>query len=184
MNLLPQAKFNLLPILLLAGFLLCACQPNKQKQAVANIGVEHYFPMHLEGHPVFLQVALTEAEQAQGLMYRESLEPDHGMLFVFQQPGSRAFWMRNTKIPLDLAYLDAGGTVLELHKLYPFDERPVKSRSNRISLVLEMNRGWFAAHELGTGSRLDAGQILQAIRDRGQDPGEYSIHSSAVQMQP
>ena len=50
-------------------------------------------------------------------MYQERLEPNHGMLFVFEDINPRAFWMRNTGIPLDLAYLDASGTLLELHKL-------------------------------------------------------------------
>ena len=179
------SRYN--PALALAwacALFLCACQPDKPEASSGSAGAKHYFSMQLESHPVFLQLALTEAEQARGLMHRESLEPDHGMLFVFQKPGQRAFWMRNTRIPLDLAYLDASGTVLELHKLYPYDERPVQSRSKDISLVLEMNRGWFAAQGLGVGSRLDAKAIHQAIRRRGHNPADYSIRPAVQSKQP
>ena len=129
----------------------------------------------MDGRQPHLQLALSQAELIRGLMYRDSLQPDHGMLFVFNQPGPRAFWMRNTRIPLDLAYLDANGTVLEIHKLYPYNETTVPSRSQAVQFVIEMNRGWFKTNDLGVGAQLDLQSVAEAITARGQSPVQFGL---------
>ncbi|MGB0259152.1 MAG: DUF192 domain-containing protein [Coraliomargarita sp.] len=134
-----------------------------------------YFPIELGDKKLHLQLALHEAERSKGLMYRDSLAPDHGMLFVFDDIAQRGFWMRNTRIPLDLAYFDASGTLLELHKLYPYDEVSVKSRSQEIVIVIEMNRGWFERNQLSLGAKLDMSALVKAIQARGLDPKQYPL---------
>ena len=81
------------------------------------------------------------------------------MLFIFPQPRRLSFWMRNTAIPLDIGFFDSDGVLSEIHQLQPFDERPVVSESAGLRFALEVNRGWFAAHEVNVGARLD----LQAL---------------------
>ena len=158
------------------ALILGACQPTSSNESVEQIPADHYFPIPFAGNSIYLQLALTESEQAQGLMHRNSLKENHGMLFIFQKAKPRAFWMKNTRIPLDLAYLDPSGTVLEVHKLYPYDERSVPSRSKNISLVLEMNQGWFNANQVHPGSRIDCQTIRTAIRARGFNPEEFSVN--------
>jgi len=134
-----------------------------------------YFPIQMGDKTLHLQLALHQAERSKGLMHRESLDPDHGMLFVFDDVAPRAFWMRNTRIPLDLAYLNANGTLLELHKLYPYDEVSVPSRSQEVVIVIEMNRGWFARNEIEPGSKLDMNALTNAIQARGIKVDQFPL---------
>src|SRR5206468_7039453 len=105
------------------------------------------------GHRITVELARRRAEQSRGLMFRTSLPPDHGMLFVFTADEVQTFWMRNTKIPLSIAYADAGGRIVRIADLEPFDERPVTSIVPA-RYALEMNRGWFAAHRVVAGGRI------------------------------
>lgn len=108
-------------------------------------------------------------------MFRDPLPADHGMLFVFSKAEQRSFWMRNTKIPLDLGYFDASGQLIEIHALYPYDETPVQSRSHEILMALEMNQGWFQRAGIAPGAQLNMKALKQAIRDRGQPLNHYPL---------
>ena len=110
-----------------------------------------------------LQLALKPAEQQKGLMYRESLDNDHGMLFLFDRPDKRVFWMRNTSIPLDIGYFDSSGQLLEVHKLFPYDETVVNSRSREVLIAVETNRGWYAANGIQVGDRIDMSSLAFAL---------------------
>jgi uncharacterized membrane protein (UPF0127 family) len=103
-------------------------------------------------------IAETPAQRAQGLMNAtmEQVAPlpdgtPRGMLFVFAGDVVLNFWMRDTYIPLDLAYADASGTIREVHDLFPLDETPVTS-SAPMRYALEAPAGTFAAHGIGVGS--------------------------------
>lgn len=88
-----------------------------------------------------VELADDEAERAQGLMNRDTLARGAGMLFVFPQPQQVAFWMKNTRIPLDMIFLDAGGTVQHVHhEAVPHDETPIFGGDD-IQSVLEINGG-------------------------------------------
>lgn len=110
-----------------------------------------------------LEIANTESRREQGLMFRQSLDDAHGMLFVF--PGNRdvsgAFWMKNTYIPLDIAYLDADGTVLEIREGKPLDLTALTPK-HPYRYTLEVAGGWFERHGLGEGARLELPANLPA----------------------
>lgn len=94
-----------------------------------------------------VEVADTPAERAKGLMNRASLPRSAGMLFVYEEPGSPAFWMRNTLIPLDMLFVDATGRVTRIHeKAVPHDETPIPG-GDGVLVVLEINGG--LARQLG-----------------------------------
>lgn len=94
-----------------------------------------------------VELADTAQERAQGLMNRQSLPRSSGMLFVYDTPGSPAFWMRNTLIPLDMLFLDARGRVARIHEnAVPLDETPIPG-GDGILAVLEINGG--LARQLG-----------------------------------
>jgi uncharacterized membrane protein (UPF0127 family) len=154
--------------------LLCtACTPNKSELAPAAANT--YFPISIDETPLRLQLALSQSEQQQGLMQRDAMDKNNGMLFLFPSAGPRSFWMRNTRIPLDLAYFDDSGQLLEIHPLYPYDETSVPSRSQRVLIVVETNRGWFAQNNIRPGAQLNLGALAEAIKRRGKSPSAYPL---------
>ncbi len=114
--------------------------------------------VNLSFHKSSVQVELAETyeERAKGLMYRKSLCTDCGMLFVFEKPRIAAFWMKNTFIPLDIAYLDSNGKIVMIAPLTPLSEKSVSSSTN-VKYAWEMNRGWFKTHRVVVGDVIDIG---------------------------
>jgi len=100
-----------------------------------------------------VEIADDPAERAQGLMFRENLEPSAGMLFIYERPQPAAFWMKNTLIPLQIAFVADDGTVVNLAEMKPHSldshcsTRPVR-------FVLEMNTGWFSKRGVKPGAQL------------------------------
>lgn len=164
-------------LFLLLG-VLPACGPanNADKTAASEDASEDsYFPIEIGGSTLQLQLALTPAEQKKGLMFRDSLPPDHGMLFLFERPGRQGFWMQNTSIPLDIGYLDASGELREIHQLFPFDETAVSSKSSEILMAIETNREWYRKNGINPGARLDMEALKSAIAERGFSTTAYAI---------
>jgi hypothetical protein len=92
-------------------------------------------------HRFTIELADTPEERSRGLMYRRSMQPNHGMLFDFQVEQPVAFWMKNTPLPLDMLFIDATGTVLQIAAdTVPFSETPVPSEQP-VQAVLELNAG-------------------------------------------
>lgn len=91
--------------------------------------------------------------RATGLMHRESLAPNAGMLFIFDQYGRHCMWMKNTLIPLSVAFLDDQGAIVNIAHMEPHSEEP-HCAARPVRYALEMNRGWFAARGIEPGARL------------------------------
>ncbi|MFA5411984.1 MAG: DUF192 domain-containing protein [Candidatus Micrarchaeia archaeon] len=106
--------------------------------------------------PVYVEVADSMGELEQGLMFRESLPEDEGMLFVFQQPGTYAFWMKNTLIPLDAIYMDANGTIVDIIQMDSCisDPCPTYPPDAEALYVLEVNKGFSERHGITEGGRI------------------------------
>lgn len=138
----------------------------KKEDRLAPVNSQTYFPISIDGHELQLQLALSPSEQKKGLMYRESLAKDHGMLFLFDNPDQASFWMRNTRIPLDIAYFDASGRLKEVHPLYPFDETSVMSSGREILIAIETNQEWFAQKSIRAGALIDMAALNAALRRR------------------
>ncbi len=103
---------------------------------------------------VVVEVAATETERNRGLMYRKTLADGKGMLFVFDTDQRVSFWMKNTSLPLSLAYMAADGTILQILDLAPFSEEPRPSERS-IRYALEVPQGWFAKVGLKPGDRFE-----------------------------
>ena len=122
--------------------------------ALANLHAAGEAKLHIGDHTLTVELAVNPSEQMTGLMNRESLKSNHGMLFVFPEPKQASFWMHNTSIPLDLAFLDADGVILEIIPLVPFEEKPVLSKSSKVSYALEVSRDWFGSRNLKAGLKV------------------------------
>ena len=105
-------------------------------------------------HKLVVEVADTPSEQVVGLMNREFLPPDRGMIFVFEEPKQAFFWMKNTSLPLDVAFLDSEGVILEILPLVPFEETRVASKSDKVAYAIETNRDWFVSRGLKPGVKV------------------------------
>jgi len=105
------------------------------------------------GATVVAEIAETRAERAMGLMGRAALATDHGMLFVYPDSAPRSFWMKNTPLPLSIAFLDATGRVVHMADMKPMSTEKVES-VHPAMYALEMERGWFVAHQVQVGQRV------------------------------
>lgn len=110
-------------------------------------------------HLIKAEVAADSQTRSAGLMFRESLAPNHGMLFVFPEKAGHCFWMRNTPLPLSIAFIDDDGTIVNIEDMAPRTEdshcptKPVK-------FALEMEQGWFARRGIAAGSQLRNPQVF------------------------
>ena len=119
----------------------------------------------LGAHELATEIARTPLEHQMGMMWRTNMAEMEGMIFIFDEPGRRAFWMRNTLVPLDIAYLAADGTLLEVHAAQPRDETSIPSDSDRVQFVLETRQGWFQRNNLkpGMNIRTEKGSLQETF---------------------
>lgn len=112
-------------------------------------------------HLIRAEVAGDVDSRARGLMFRERLGPNEGMLFVFEQPSTQCFWMRNTLVPLTIAFLADDGRIVNTADMEPKSEASHCS-SESVRYALEMERGWFAKRGLTRGDRISAPNYFKA----------------------
>lgn len=97
-----------------------------------------------------VEVARTEQEQARGLMFRNEIPEDRGMLFVYDLDRRLSFWMKDTKVPLSIAFIASDGTIREIQEMKPLSLREVVSRQS-VRYALEVNQGYFERHGIKIG---------------------------------
>ena len=104
-------------------------------------------------HVITAEVAGTPDQRSIGLMHRPSMPANDGMLFVFERPGQQCFWMKNTLLPLSIAFLADDGTVVNIEDMQP---QSLDSHCSKkpVRFALEMNKGWFARRAIQPGARL------------------------------
>lgn len=138
------AYFALLILLTaLAAFSAGAQQPQQLQMVTLTAGM----------HNVHAQLATSPDERQVGLMYRREMPTNEGMLFVFEDASRQCFWMRNTPLPLTIAFLADDGTIVNLADMKPLSEDSHCS-SKPVRYALEMNAGWFAKRGIGPGFKL------------------------------
>jgi len=104
-------------------------------------------------HLIQAEVAQTPDQRSTGLMFRSAMGTNEGMLFAFEAPGQQCFWMKNTLLPLSVAFVDDDGSVVNIENMKP---QTLDSHCSKkpVRFVLEMNEGWFAKRGIKAGSRL------------------------------
>jgi hypothetical protein len=104
-------------------------------------------------YTVTAEIAADDSSRAHGLMFRETLPTDRGMLFVFDTPDTVCFWMKNTPLPLSIAFIDSQGIILNIDDMQPqttTSHCPVAPTK----YALEMNQGWFTDKGIGAGTHV------------------------------
>jgi hypothetical protein len=109
-----------------------------------------FLELNIKGKKIKAEVVRTEAEKARGLMFRQKLGKNEGMLFVYEKEERLSFWMKNTPLPLSIAFLDKSGLIVDIQDMVPF------SLQTRVSAfpaqyALEVNQGWFQANGVAIG---------------------------------
>ena len=156
-------------LLFAAGlFLLTACRPASdvagQQAATATSQPSPTHPAVVlpDGAVVAVELATDDDTRQQGLMYRESLEPLKGMLFIFPAAGDYPFWMKNTMIPLDMLWIDDSRHIVHIEQDVPpctADPCPSYPPGAKAKYVLELKAGEAAAHHLQNGAMLQMRNI-------------------------
>jgi len=144
--------FSLFFLLLFnAGF--AACSQQKLKTTVLTIQREN-----AQNVEITVELARTDEERATGLMFRKNLPEGRGMLFVFDRDQQMSFWMKNTLIPLSIAYISSEGLIIEIKDMKPNDLTSVKS-SRSVRYALEVPQGWFDRANVKAGDRVILSQF-------------------------
>jgi uncharacterized membrane protein (UPF0127 family) len=109
--------------------------------------------LRIASHPLKVEVAKDEAQRSKGLMFRKSMPAEEGMLFIFDDPGYYAMWMKNTLIPLSVAFVDHAGVILNIADMEP-QTLDTHLAAGPALYAIETNKGWFAAHHVKAGDKV------------------------------
>jgi uncharacterized membrane protein (UPF0127 family) len=115
------------------------------------------YPLRIKKHEIRAEVAGNEQDRLQGLMFRDRLAENSGMIFLYPRAEATAMWMKNTRIALSVAFIDAKGRILNIADMEPYSEEAHAS-SGAAAYALEMNRGWFK--KLG----IRAGAVVEGLK--------------------
>lgn len=110
-------------------------------------------PLYLNGKEIQVEVAAKPEERTQGLMNRKHLPDSEGMLFIFEKEDYHSFWMKNTLIPLSIAFIDKEGRIVSITDMKPLT-LDTHSPPKRVLYALEMNQGWFSANGVKAGDHV------------------------------
>jgi uncharacterized protein len=110
--------------------------------------------LEIKGHKLTAEVAATDAQRMQGLMHRRMLPENRGMLFVFSYSAPQSFWMKNTYIPLSIAFIDENGAIVNIADMKPLTTDS-HSSAKPAKYALEMNQGWFAKRGIKAGAKAE-----------------------------
>lgn len=138
----PLCRFLAAALLCTAAFAQTGPQPRLRTERL-GIGMS----------VVTAEIAATQEQQMTGMMFRTQMGENEGMLFVNEVPGVRCFWMKNTLIPLSIAFIADDGTIVNIAEMQPRSEESHCS-SKPVRFALEMNKGWFAKRNIGPGTQV------------------------------
>ncbi len=119
--------------------------------------------LSVNGHKLTAEVAVTDPDRMQGLMHRRILPEDRGMLFVFPRVARHAMWMKNTYIPLSVAFVDENGVIINVEDMQPHteDSHPAAKPAK---YALEMNLDWFRKRGIKPGAKVEGIERAPAAR--------------------
>ena len=133
--------------------------------------------------PLNVEIPSNPKDFNMGLMFREKLGQDSGMLFIFDQVSEKSFHMKNTKIPLDIAFINKDGIIESIKELEPLNTTPVYSDSE-VLYALEVNRGWFVEKNIKVGDRVFDSIEEDTVRIDNSDGQEFASVIDIIKPEP
>jgi len=157
MNSLHRCCSDLLLLLVWLMPLLAGCGGQREgpSEAVKGLPAGDRITIRAGGVPVRVRISQTPREKEQGLMFTEQLPADEGMLFIFEYEHRPAFWMKNTPIDLDVAFIDRLGCIVEIRHMQALDEETIHRPRHPALYALEVNAGWFHEHGITVGDEVE-----------------------------
>jgi uncharacterized protein len=145
---------NYARILLISGICLFSAAAQTPLQSTKIKRSLPVVELTIGTHSITAEIADNEENRAQGLMFRRTLGANAGMLFIFDQTGRYCFWMKNTLIPLAIAFIDAEGIITDIDEMTPETHTPYcPTRAGRYAL--EMNLRWFSSRAITPGMKIN-----------------------------
>jgi uncharacterized protein len=136
-------------------FVLCAAALFLLSKALYACGqIDRTARIAIGGHWATVEIAVSMKEKTCGLSFRDSLPENHGMLFVYPSSQMMAFWMKDTRIPLSIAFIADSGKILNILEMNPMDKRTLYRPASPARYALEMSSGWFAERKVKPGDRV------------------------------
>ena len=147
-------------LLLTCAALLAGCRQGTPATARSSLPT---VTMPIGSKTFILEIANTFSSRQDGLMHRDSMPADHGMIFVFDREQKLGFYMKNTRIPLDIVYVNAAAEVVSIKQMKPYDLTSVSSDFPAL-WAIELNKGAAAEAGVKVGDRLEIPQAARSVR--------------------
>lgn len=135
------------------NFTIFAPEKKEENKSISD------FKIQIENEIIEVEIADTVAKRAEGLMLRKYLLQNHGMLFVYKEPDILSFWMKNTLIPLSIAFIDENGIIIDIQDMESYagqsdESLPVYKSKSPALYALEMSQGWFKEKKIEPGMKV------------------------------
>ena len=151
-------------------------------KVIQEAGIDTVFNIQQGSKVTHLKLAGTDLEKSRGLMGVEKLPADTGMVFMYEADQVMRFWMKDTPLDLDIAFVQADGVIAEIRTMKAEDLTEVASQSSHIRFCIEMPAGWYATSQVKAGDSINLNALKQALTARGFNVQRY--FSSTSQTAP
>lgn len=168
-------------VLLMFAWTLVSCdQPAKTSAIplVAEASIATHFSIQQGNQSSQLMIAVTDLEKSRGLMAVEKLPPNTGMIFIYENDQAMRFWMKDTPLNLDIAFVQADGVIQEIKTMQAEDTTETASKSSQIRFCIEMPAGWYNASSVKVGDKINLLELERALTARGFQAARYLTHHS------
>ena len=159
-------KIRILVVVLLGLCLTASLPIHAQTSPTDSVGTLAKVTLHIGKASLTTEIAASGAQQERGLMYVTKLGDNDGMIFLLPKVTTATFWMKNTLIPLSVAFIDKNGVILEIHDMKALDETITRSDSDQVAYALETNLHWFALNGIKPGDKIDPAPATLGSADR------------------
>jgi uncharacterized membrane protein (UPF0127 family) len=132
-----------------------ATPPTSNQPVVVSPIITPTIELRVGGQTLLIELAVTSDQRERGLMFRSQMAANTGMLFVFPNDQNLSFWMRNTQLPLSIAFIDANQRILNVEEMQAFDDKTIHQSRGPARYALELNQGWFAQYGVKAGDPVE-----------------------------